>query len=100
MSRRRKMYYYEELPVGPIGRTPAEVKVYKYIECSIVEKNSTSLTAMCKPNTLIKVYKSEEETVEYIVEFVDTDTGLTERHRVDLSTAVVIRRYLESRGKF
>jgi len=33
------------------------------------------------------------------VEFTDTDTGLSERHRVDLSTAVVIRRYLESRSR-
>ncbi|MFN3804017.1 MAG: hypothetical protein ACK4SY_03075 [Pyrobaculum sp.] len=100
MSRRRKMYYYEETPIGPIGRTPAEVKVYRYIDCSIVEKSQTALTAMCKPNTIIKMYKGEGEGAEYIVEFTDTDTGLSERHRVDLSTAVVIRRYLESRGKF
>lgn len=54
---------------------------------------------MCKPNTLVKVYKSEGEGVEYVVEFTDTDTGLSERHRVDLPTAVLIRRYLESRSR-
>ena len=99
MSRRRKMYYYEETPVMPISRTPAETKVFKYVDCSIVEKSPTSLTAMCKPNMLIKVYKNEGEGGEYIVEFTDTDTGLSERHRVDLSTAVVVRRYLESRSR-
>lgn len=99
MSRRRKMYYYEEAPIGPISRTPAKAKVFKYIDCSVVEKSPTSLTAMCKPNTLIKVYKGEGEGAEYVVEFIDTDTGLTEKHRVDLSTAVVVRRYLESRSR-
>jgi len=99
VSRRRKMYYYEETPIGPISRTPAEAKVYKYVDCSIVEKTPTTITAMCKPNTLIKVYKSEGEGAEFIVEFTDTDTGLSEKHRVDLSTAVVIRRYLESRSR-
>lgn len=98
MSRRRKMYYYEEGPIGPIGRTPAEVRVYKYVDCSLVEKSPTSLAAMCKPNTLVKIYKGEGEGAEYIVEFTDTDTGLTERHKVDLPTAVVIRRYIESRA--
>lgn len=93
------MYYYEETPIGPISRTPVEAKVFKYVDCSIVEKNATSLTAMCKPNTLIKVYKGEGDGIEYIVEFTDTDTGLTEKHKVDLSTAVVIRRYLESRSR-
>jgi len=39
------------------------------------------------------------EGVEYVVEFVDTDTGPTERHRMNLYTAVVIRRYLESRSR-
>ncbi|AET32082.1 MAG: hypothetical protein ACPL3C_06080 [Pyrobaculum sp.] len=99
MSRRRKMYYYEEAPIGPISRTPAETKVFKYVDCSVVEKSPTSLTAMCKPNTLIKVYKGEGEGGEYVVEFTDTDTGLTEKHRVDLSAAVVVRRYLESRSR-
>lgn len=93
------MYYYEETPIGPIGRTPAETKVFKYVDCSLVEKSPTSLTAMCKPNTLIKVYKGEGEGAEYVVEFTDTDTGLSERHRVDLPTAVLIRRYLESRSR-
>jgi len=69
------------------------------VDCSVVEKSPTALTAMCKPNTLVKIYRQEGEGVEYVVEFVDTDTGLTERHRVDLSTAVVIRRYLESRSR-
>ena len=57
------------------------------------------ITHMCKPNTLIKVYKGEGEGAEFVVEFTDTDTGLSEKHRVDLSTAVVIRRYLESRSR-
>ncbi|MFB6490117.1 MAG: hypothetical protein TU35_002530 [Thermoproteus sp. AZ2] len=99
MSRRRKMYYYEEAPIAAVGRTPAEARVYKYVDCSVVERSPTALTAMCKPNTLIKVYKQEGDAVEYIVEFTDTDTGLTEKYRVDLSTAVLIRRYLESRSK-
>ncbi|MEL9990048.1 MAG: hypothetical protein QXP98_03195 [Thermoproteus sp.] len=99
MSRRRKMYYYEETPLAAMGRTPAEARVYKYVECSIVEKSPTALTAMCKPNTLIKVYRQEGEGVEYVVEFTDTDTGLTDKYRVDLSTAILIRRYLESRSK-
>jgi hypothetical protein len=93
------MYYYEEVPIGPISRTSAETKVFKYVDCSVVEKSPTSLTAMCKPNTLIKVYKGEEEGGEYVVEFTDTDTGITEKHRVDLSVAVVVRRYLESRSR-
>jgi hypothetical protein len=99
VSRRRKMYYYEEATTAAMGRTPAEAKVYRYVDCSVVEKSPTALTAMCKPNTLVKIYRQEGEGVEYVVEFVDTDTGLTERHRVDLSTAVVIRRYLESRSR-
>ena len=93
------MYYYEETPVGPISKTPAEVKVYKYVDCTIVERGATTISAMCKPNTLVKIYKSEGEGAEFIVEFTDTDTGLSERHRVDLSTAVVIKRYLESRSR-
>lgn len=93
------MYYYEETPIGPISRTPVETKVFKYVDCSVVEKNATSLTAMCKPNTLIKVYRGEGEGGEYVVEFTDTDTGLTEKHRVDLSTAVLVRRYLESKSR-
>ncbi|CCC81793.1 conserved hypothetical protein [Thermoproteus tenax Kra 1] len=93
------MYYYEEMPVAGIGRTPAEARVYKYVDCSIVEKSSSALTAMCKPNTLIKIYRQEGESVDYFVEFTDTDTGLTEKYRVDLTTAVLIRRYLESRSK-
>lgn len=90
--------YYEDIPVAAIGRTPAETRVYKYVECTLVEKTPTTLSAICKPNALIKVYRQEGDSVEYFVEFVDTDTGISEKHKVDLSTAIVIRRYLESRS--
>jgi hypothetical protein len=91
------MYYYEEIPVGPLVRSPAESRVFKYTDCSVVERGPSSLTAICKPDTVIKIYKGEE--AEYVVEFTNTNTGASEKHKVDLSTAVLVKRYLESRSR-
>jgi hypothetical protein len=59
------MYYYEETTTAAMGRTPAEAKVYRYVDCSVVEKSPTALTATCKPNTLVKTHRQEGEGVAY-----------------------------------